>query len=143
MNPCPKPTRKKRVVRKRNLPLEKWPFKKLQKEADKYFSLYIRHRDNNSCVICGSKVNPQNGHLIKRGKQVLRYSALNCNCQCASCNVRHNYYPEYYTQWFINRYGVEEYNMLIAESGQVKKWRREELIQIIDFAKKSIEGRGI
>lgn len=138
--PKPKMAKKKKRKRLKDVPLEKWPFQKLQKEADKWYSLYIRHRDGYKCVICGSKVNPQCGHLIKRGKQALRYNGFNCNVQCSKHNLMHNFYPEYYTQWFINRHGAEKYNWLLAKAGQLKKWRKEELISIINLSKQAIGG---
>lgn len=120
----PKPKKKK---------LDSLP--KLVKKADTVFSNFIRTRDNFTCVLCGSKNIPQNGHLIKRGKRATRFDEKNCNCQCASCNIRHNYYPEPYTSWFINRYGAKEYQDLVRRAGNENKpykYTRQELNEIIE-----------
>lgn len=103
---------------------------KLLKEADRVFSLFIRNRDKR-CVCCGSTYNLQNGHLIKRGKKAVRFDEKNCNCQCRSCNYKHNQYPEYYTRWFIFKYGKNEYDKLIERSIPLKQFTVSELEEII------------
>jgi len=103
---------------------------KLLKEADRVFSLYIRNRDKR-CVCCNATERLQCGHLIKRGRRSIRFHEKNCNCQCASCNVKHNYYPEFYTNWFIKKYGLCEYEALINQSKEVKKFTVSELQEII------------
>ena len=103
---------------------------KLLKKADKVFSLYIRNRDK-KCVCCGATENLQNGHLIKRGRKSIRFHEKNCNCQCASCNIKHNHYPEFYTNWFIKKYGQAEYEALIEQSKELKKFTIMELEELI------------
>lgn len=97
MTPCPKPTKKRKPERRT-----------LEANLDKLTSLIVRWRDGR-CVVCGATGRLQCGHLIKRGKHVIRFSLLNCNCQCASCNFKHNNYPEPYTAWFLRQYGEAEY----------------------------------
>ena len=103
---------------------------KLLKEADRVFSLFIRKRDK-KCVICGTTERLQNGHLIKRGKKSVRFDEKNCNCQCSSCNVKHNHYPEHYTNWFVSKYGLKEYQSLIKKSAEIKQFKVYELEEII------------
>lgn len=65
-----------------------------KKKADKYFSLYIRHRDTNDnghgqCITCGKFVSVKNadcGHFALRDKESTRYDEKNCNLQCHHCN---------------------------------------------------------
>lgn len=106
----------------------------LLEKADKVFSFWIRTRDNFTCVVCGSKERPQCGHLIKRGKHNTRFDEKNCNCQCSSCNWFHNEYPEAYTMFFLDKYGIEEYRKLMKSAYATPKkhqYTREELNEII------------
>jgi len=65
------------------------------KNADKWFSLYIRLRDCDDngigrCCSCGAVHNwrtLQNGHFVNRGNLPLRFSEVNCNAQCVKCNM--------------------------------------------------------
>lgn len=111
MPPTPKPTKQKKQKRKN----PKSERKALEKELDRLTSLIVRKRDG-FCVTCGSRDNLQCGHLIKRGRKWTRWDLRNCNCQCASCNIKHNYYPEIYTEWFIGKYGLDLYKSLVAWS---------------------------
>lgn len=69
--------------------------KKLAKaKADKYFSLYIRHRDVNynglgQCITCGRYASIKQsdaGHFINRDRESTRYDEKNCHFQCRKCN---------------------------------------------------------
>jgi len=62
----------------------------MKKELDNVFSHYIRRRDKFTCFTCGKKgdiSSMQNGHYVSRMHMSLRYSLINCNCQCVGCNV--------------------------------------------------------
>jgi hypothetical protein len=111
--------------------IKKPKLSKLLKEADRVFSLFIRNRDNYRCVICGSEFRPQCGHLIKRGKKSVRFNEFNCHCQCAGCNKKHNYYPEHYTLWFIQKHGQGAYDNLVQESKKVVNLKVTDLQEII------------
>lgn len=68
--------------------------KKLIKELDKYFSLYIRWYYANpegldTCYTCGRTLpvyEAQCGHYIKRGYYNTRWELSNCRVQCKVCN---------------------------------------------------------
>ena len=117
---------KKGIPRKRLVPLPR-----LIKKVDSIFSLWIRKRDGEKCVLCGSRVRVQNGHLIRRGKRSVRFDDVNCHAQCSSCNYKHNFEPEHYTNWFIREYGSAMYEDLVDRSRQTKKWTRDELENLI------------
>ena len=127
LKPAPKPSMAKRKKRKKRT-----PFKIAWDKAEKAHSLHIRERDK-ACVTCGSSQNLTNGHLITRSKKSIFFDSKNCNCQCRGCNLKHEFNPEIYTQWFINRYGLVEYHDLIRRGNETKKWTKEELEQIAEI----------
>ena len=91
------------------------------KKADDAMSQYIRKRDK-YCITCGSPANLTNSHLITRSKHATRWVELNCHCQCRGCNYRHEFQPEIYTTWFLNKYGEKQYAELVLESNTIKKY---------------------
>lgn len=69
-----------------------------KKEADKWFSKYVRYRDAGwttngwyaECITCGVKkpiAQLQAGHFVSRRVNLLRYDELNVNSQCLGCNM--------------------------------------------------------
>lgn len=113
---------------------------KLIKELDTIFSKYIRQRDGNKCVICGSTKNVQCGHLIRRGKGAVRWDEHNCNGQCSCCNIKHEYWPEPYTKWFLDMYGESGYAYLLNKSNQEYKHNRTDIEEKIEKYKKLVNG---
>ena len=112
------------------------PRKKLIKKLDTVFSLYIRKRDKR-CVICGTKDNLTCGHLITRAKYSVRWDEDNAFAQCTSCNMKHEYYPEIFTQWFIKTHRLSTYTKLIERSNKIRKFTNEDLIELCaDYALK-------
>lgn len=68
--------------------------KKLIEKLDKVFSIYIRRRfaknDIAECFTCGKQDNYkklQCGHFQSRKHYATRWHELNCQVQCAGCNV--------------------------------------------------------
>lgn len=134
----------------------------LIKEADKWFSKYIRLRDSDyadgvwrgTCVTCGRAMvvyqdgkwtkGPQNGHMIGRGTFCLRYSEINCNLQCAHCNawLDKDEMITRYRKAVDAKYGAGTYEELKAESQRedaLKRPTKPELLQIIHDAKLRID----
>jgi len=107
------------------------PVRKLIKKLDAVFAKYIRARDGNKCVLCGSIKNPQCGHLVKRGKHSTRYDESNCNCICSSCNYKDNFEHDHYVIWWVKNYGLIPYQDLIERSKGLKQWKRYELEELI------------
>tara|TARA_R110000824_G_scaffold83110_1_gene208226 strand:- start:399 stop:788 length:390 start_codon:yes stop_codon:yes gene_type:complete len=67
---------------------------KLIKKLDTIFSQYIRRRDAKkevaTCFTCGKKAHwkkLQNGHFQSRRFYATRWDEINCQVQCAGCNV--------------------------------------------------------
>lgn len=109
--------------------------KKLIQELDKTVSKIVRLRDKR-CVICGSTNQLQCSHLIKRGRLSTRFDLDNCNANCNGCNLRHNNYPEFYTEWWLNKHGQEKYTELINRSQGIWKPTIPELKELLEHLKK-------
>jgi len=67
---------------------------KIVKKLDNIFSIYIRKRyaieDISECFTCGKKdhwKSLQCGHFQSRRKYSTRWDKLNCQVQCAKCNI--------------------------------------------------------
>lgn len=67
---------------------------KLVKKLDTIFSIYIRRKNSlnniSTCITCGKKDHwkkLQNGHFQSRKHYSTRWDEVNCQVQCAGCNV--------------------------------------------------------
>ena len=105
--------------------------KKLIKRLDTQVSLLVRQRDG-KCFTCGTTINLQCGHLFSRASYSTRWDLVNCNAQCASCNLRHEYNPHIYTNAFIDHYGLKIYKQLYKRHAEIKKWSNRELQELLD-----------
>lgn len=95
----------------------------LKRKLDAVFSQYIRLRDmipNTTvfrCVSCGL-VKPITqadcGHYVNRQHMATRYSEVNCNAQCRSCNRFDEGNIQGYRRGLVRKYG--ENQILILES---------------------------
>ena len=107
----------------------------------------VRHRDGYQCVLCGSRVQPQNGHVLVRGKWGTRFDLLNQHCQCASCNIRHGKAQQswYYYNWFKDKWGMGAWDYLceLAESKRDNKaWSVLELQTLLEEYEKLLDDLG-
>lgn len=114
---------------------------KLVGKLDRVFSEYIRLRDSFvtqsglyfKCISCG-RIKPYSeadcGHYINRSHMSTRYSQMNCNAQCRSCNRfdEGNIYE--YRKALVAKYG--ESRILLLES------RKHEIVKISDFELKAM-----
>ena len=73
---------------------KKIPRSKLIKKLDSIFSQYIRRKDADNdiaqCFTCGKSDHYkklQNGHFQSRRHYSTRWDDINCQVQCAGCNV--------------------------------------------------------
>lgn len=90
----------------------------------------MKERDK-KCVQCGTTLNLTCGHLITRSKYSVRWTLLNCHCQCRNCNFKHEFQPEHFQLWFINKFGLKKYKDLVAQSNQIKHYSRTELFNLL------------
>ena len=123
--PAPKPTRPKKVKRKK-LP----KLSTLIKKADAVFSKFIRVRDGYICVTCG-KTGNHAGHYIRRGHKRVRWNAQNVHCQCCGCNTFLDGNMDRYALFMIERYGVDHLQWLENQKGAYKP-TRDDLNTIIE-----------
>jgi len=90
--------------------------------AIKAFNRYIVLRDKR-CVTCDKTEHLTCSHLISvTAGDLLRFNEVNSNCQCVGCNYKHEYHPEDYTRWFIQHYGLGEYERLCDLKKQIHKY---------------------
>jgi hypothetical protein len=78
----------------------------------------------------GHSVVLQPGHLITRGKESVKWSLLNVHCQCSGCNLSHEFRPERFTNWFVQKFSAEVYAQLVADSEEVCKMSVDELMEL-------------
>ena len=112
---------------------------KAVKHADDWMSKYVRMRDKR-CVLCGATDRLTAGHLITRAKYSTRWSIWNVFAHCTSCNMKHEYQPEHFTEWYLKRFGVEMYEQLIAWSNKPRKYTNDEIREIGDNFKELCNG---
>ena len=131
----PKPTPKVKTVRRR-----KSPRKSLEKELWTTASLYVRKRDG-VCVTCGATEGLTMSHWIKAGKQRVRYDERNVNCQCSTCNNRHNHWTYFYDKYMLTHYG-EKIMLELTElaMGKLWKWSQMDLERMLAEYKEKLAG---
>ena len=133
IHPKPKPTKQAKAKKRK----KKTPRQMLERQLDAVVREIVLKRDGR-CVVCGKTTNLQCGHLITRTKRGVRWDLKNCNVQCAGCNFCHEHNPHPYTHWFIQRYGLPEYENLFARSEAIGKFTLDELeTMLIDLTEKA------
>ncbi len=105
--------------------------KSLVKDLDRAFSNFIIKRDG-SCVICGKTEVLAAGHLISRSCYAVRWDERNVFVQCRGCNMLHEFRPERFTMWFLDKHGLEAYRSLCADSKVQRKISNLELREMTE-----------
>jgi hypothetical protein len=112
---------------------------KLIKKLDKVFSLYIRLRfaknEIAQCFTCGKKDHYkrlQCGHFQSRKYYSTRYDEINCQVQCAGCNVF-----RYGEQFIFGKnldleYGSGCSESLYYKAKQIKKYTTTDIEELIN-----------
>lgn len=81
----------------------------------------------------------QPGHIISRGRVAVRWDLYNVHKQDANDNLLHEFYPEVYTDWFIQNFGVERYEKMVDESRVITKYSMDDLetlyIELVEIQK--------
>jgi len=154
------------ALKRKSLPKRK-TIPQLTKEADTWFSRYVRLRDSEfrgdsffgDCITCGRKLTvltltvrqPNRiegkwnaaanlGHYIGRGRKILRYDDQNCNLQCAYCNAWRDKIDMLtrYEKALALKYGDEVPLELQARGKMDHKPTRQELEAVIADAKEFV-----
>ena len=111
--------------------------KTLIKAADKAASAYIIKRDGR-CVVCGSTAHLTCGHLFSRVAFSTRWEEKNLYCQCAGCNLRHEYDPYALFEIATIRHGAEVIDDLHRRFRTPRKYNNADLAEIIDEYKRKL-----
>jgi hypothetical protein len=112
--------------------------KKLIKELDDAFSLYIRVKDKFKCITCGADNRThtiQCGHLLSRVSHSTRWDELNAHAQCQPCNWYHEDHPERYMYEWLRKHGQKEYEKLYVKWNQTTKFAESDLRELIKYYK--------
>ncbi len=96
-------------------------------QADKFFSLFVRYRDNWTCQRCGTQyeVGSQGlhcSHFWSRGRESTRFDPANCVAHCFGCHAELGGNPALHYEWKLKRMGQREFDLLAirAETRQKK-----------------------
>lgn len=113
----------------------------LKVKLDRVFSQYIRLRDmlpGNvfQCISCG-RIKPISqadcGHYINRQHMATRFSEVNCNAQCRSCNRFDEGNMSGYRAGLVRKYGETKVVLLESMKNDVRKYSEFEYEALIKF----------
>lgn len=118
----------------------------LKKQADKYFSQYVRLRDSidgyGQCITCERTYHwkqAQAGHFVSRSCNLLRYDDENVNLQCVGCNMFKSGDQYQYAKNLDLKYGDGTAEKLHGQRNISHKLTKEELETIIKDSKEYIK----
>ena len=102
-------------------------------KADSAVSLYIREKTRQAygvCPFCGKEIQCC-FHWVTRGKYSTRWDEDNVLGTCMGCNLDYEHNPHPYISWFIDNYGLDNYDQLIVKSNKIIKYDIFDLEEII------------
>jgi len=67
------------------------------------------------------------GHIISRSRISVRWDLRNVHRQNAAHNFLHEYYPEVFNQWYIETFGLSNWNELVEDSKRISTYSTAEL----------------
>jgi hypothetical protein len=122
--------------------------KTLKKKLWKLVSEYVRRNgadENgyNECYTCGAKKHWKEldcGHYIHR--DALDYEINNLRPQCTHCNRFAHGHLDVYSEKLAKEIGYEEIELMRQRSKQVKKWTIQELEDLIQTYKDTLNHMG-
>ena len=103
--------------------------KSIVRKLDKIVSLIIR-KTTPYCVVCGTTEYLQNGHMFSRMAYNTRWDISkdgNCHTQCRGCNLRHERDFYHYSNWYIEKFGKDKYDVLHRRYRTVNKFSTPQL----------------
>ena len=119
----------------------------LKDKMDRVFSQYIRLRDmlpGNvfQCISCG-RIKPMSqadcGHYINRQHMSTRFSEVNCNAQCRSCNRFDEGNMSGYRAGLVRKHGETKVLLLESQKHEVRKFSDFEYEMLISHYKTEIK----
>jgi len=122
------------MAKRRKKPL----LKRLENQADRFLSLYVRamaKKEFGNCPLCG--VNPIQCcfHFISRRRKILRWDLRNVVGACHTCNWVERRWPDLSRAWFLRCYGLNLYLEIVEESKKSFVPTKEYLENIINTYK--------
>ena len=107
---------------------------KLLKKAQIVFNRWIRRRDEGlPCISCGSYETAHASHYFSVGQfSGLRFDEVNVNASCVKCNTWLHGNLAMYRIGLVRKYGEEAVKDLEERAGQLHKWDRETLENLIN-----------
>ena len=119
----------------------------LKDKLDRVFSQYIRLRDmlpGNvfQCISCG-RIKPISqadcGHYINRQHMSTRFSEVNCNAQCRSCNRFDEGNMSGYRAGLVRKHGETKVLLLESQKYETRKYTEFEYKALIEHYKKEVK----
>lgn len=112
----------------------------LKKKLWKYFALFIKQRDNYTCITCGNHGSGSGmhaGHFIPKsvGGMGLYFYEQNVHAQCFRCNIHLGGYGEKYAEVLELKYGREKINEMRAKKHAIEKWSIQDYEEKIEHYK--------
>ena len=112
---------------------------KIVKKLDAVFSQYIRQKNADylgiaTCFTCGKKDHwkkLQNGHFQSRKHYATRWLEMNCQVQCAGCNVFRYGEQFLFSKYLDEKYGDGTAEELYIKSRETVKFSNNELLDMI------------
>lgn len=104
--------------KKKKIPLRKL-LRRLEKKADKVFSLYVREQTKATspkCPLCGINEIQCCFHFIRRRRKILRWNVWNVVGACHRCNYIEYRDPDLSRAWFLKTRGLTLYLDLVERS---------------------------
>lgn len=112
------------------------------KLAQQVFNKYIRLRDKDElCISCQKKPKKVNaGHYYSQGGHSnVRFDEFNVHLQCEACNTHLSGNLIEYGINLEKKIGKEEFTILRERAYEVKKWSKQELLNLIEEYKTKIK----
>ena len=111
--------------------------KNLKARAWGFFAKYIRDRDGNVCVTCGSSA--ADGYRMNAGHYIHKrenFNEKNVHCQCFFCNKCRKGNMRFYTLFMVKKYGIEYVEYLLSlEKTPIKLESAQYYLDIIETYK--------
>lgn len=140
---CKKKAVKAKIAREKAL-------KNAKQTAVDSFQMWVRYRDNWTCVCCGKHVDPDipgaknlmhAGHYISRKYTSLLLDPKNVHAQCKECNGAQNWVgmDPRYTKYMIDKYGPEILDYLYQKQHEIKKISHAEWAELAEYWSAELE----